>query len=149
MMATAMAVARMVVVAATKARAMAATSGRVTKALVAGLVSLPTFDEQCTLFSAGTDLVLGYKCPTPKYNSSAQAISQQRGNCGAGNTCTTFNAAEQLVSTSGQYAYAAPKSNQIRGPCPGLNAAANHGYLSRTGKCNGSVSLTVQRLTHV
>jgi hypothetical protein len=27
----------------------------------------------------------------------------------------------------------APGSGDIRGPCPGLNAAANHGYLPRNG----------------
>lgn len=31
------------------------------------------------------------------------------------------------------HAYIAPTSSDIRGPCPGLNAAANHGFLSRDG----------------
>jgi hypothetical protein len=38
-----------------------------------------------------------------------------------------------IVSTTGQYAYASPAADEIRGPCPGLNAAANHGYLPRSG----------------
>ncbi|KAF2755871.1 secreted chloroperoxidase [Pseudovirgaria hyperparasitica] len=29
--------------------------------------------------------------------------------------------------------YIAPKSTDIRGPCPGLNAAANHGFIARDG----------------
>ena len=29
--------------------------------------------------------------------------------------------------------FQAPKQGDIRGPCPGLNVLANHGYISRTG----------------
>ncbi|ORY75436.1 hypothetical protein BCR37DRAFT_384063 [Protomyces lactucae-debilis] len=39
----------------------------------------------------------------------------------------------QLVSTTGEHAFIAPGPGDIRGPCPGLNAAANHGYLPRDG----------------
>ncbi|KAE9376470.1 Cloroperoxidase [Stipitochalara longipes BDJ] len=50
----------------------------------------------------------------------------------------TFNAAQQYVSTSGQYAFVAPNAvntegGDQRGPCPGLNAMANHGYLPHNG----------------
>ncbi|KAK3672124.1 hypothetical protein LTR78_008095 [Recurvomyces mirabilis] len=44
-----------------------------------------------------------------------------------------FNAEDQLVSTTGDHIWIAPGPNDLRGPCPGLNAAANHGYLSRSG----------------
>ena len=44
-----------------------------------------------------------------------------------------FNATEQLVSVSGDHVWMAPGPNDIRGPCPGLNAAANHNYLPRNG----------------
>ena len=37
----------------------------------------------------------------------------------------TFNAALQYVNNTGQYAFVAPGPNDQRGPCPGLNAAAN------------------------
>lgn len=45
-----------------------------------------------------------------------------------------FNATEQYVSTHGQYAFVPPKNvntlaGDQRGPCPGLNAMANHNYL--------------------
>ncbi|EME38607.1 hypothetical protein DOTSEDRAFT_141021, partial [Dothistroma septosporum NZE10] len=40
---------------------------------------------------------------------------------------------DQLVSVSGENVWKAPGSGDIRGPCPGLNAAANHGYLPRNG----------------
>lgn len=48
---------------------------------------------------------------------------------------TRFNAAEQYVSTSGEHAFVAPDlaGGDQRGPCPGLNAMANHGYLPHNG----------------
>ncbi|CAK4025800.1 Aromatic peroxygenase [Lecanosticta acicola] len=64
--------------------------------------------------------------------TAAQAVSKARGNCGI-LPCLTFNAEDQLVSTTGEHAYQSPAADEIRGPCPGLNAAANHGYLSRSG----------------
>ena len=45
----------------------------------------------------------------------------------------TFDASQQYVSTTGQYAYVPPKSSDLRGPCPGLNAMANHGYIPHNG----------------
>ncbi|ESZ94237.1 hypothetical protein SBOR_5371 [Sclerotinia borealis F-4128] len=44
-----------------------------------------------------------------------------------------FSATDQYVSNSGQHAFAAPGPNDIRGPCPGLNAMANHGYIPHDG----------------
>ncbi|ORY86993.1 Chloroperoxidase [Protomyces lactucae-debilis] len=54
---------------------------------------------------------------------------------------TEFNAQAQLVSNTGANAFQAPRNlgqpgGDIRGPCPGLNAAANHGYISRDGVTN-------------
>lgn len=68
----------------------------------------------------------------PAGSDLAKQISAQRDNCGPFK-CTTFNAAEQFVSTSGDHAFKSPGQNDIRGLCPGLNAAANHGYLNRNG----------------
>ncbi|MCJ1283377.1 hypothetical protein MMC26_002705 [Xylographa opegraphella] len=45
----------------------------------------------------------------------------------------SFNASAQLVDVTGTHAWIAPGPNDIRGPCPGLNAAANHNYLPRNG----------------
>lgn len=44
---------------------------------------------------------------------------------------STFNAKAQRISTSGVNAFVPPnfKAGDQRGPCPGLNALANHGYL--------------------
>ncbi|XMA14106.1 hypothetical protein WAI453_006897 [Rhynchosporium graminicola] len=44
-----------------------------------------------------------------------------------------FDAKSQLVSTSGEHAFIAPGPDDRRGPCAGLNAAANHGYIPRDG----------------
>ncbi|KAI9749390.1 MAG: hypothetical protein M4579_006892 [Chaenotheca gracillima] len=44
-----------------------------------------------------------------------------------------FDEKAQFVSTSGDHKWIAPGPNDIRGPCPGLNAAANHNYLPRDG----------------
>ena len=46
---------------------------------------------------------------------------------------TTFDPTSQHVSTTGQYAFVAPGAGDQRGPCPGLNALANHGYLPHNG----------------
>lgn len=49
-----------------------------------------------------------------------------------------FNATAQYVSTTGEYAFVAPvnvntDTGDQRGPCPGLNAMANHGYIPHNG----------------
>jgi len=43
----------------------------------------------------------------------------------------TFNAATQFVNVSAGsgHEYVAPSSTDLRGPCPGLNAMANHLFL--------------------
>ena len=44
-----------------------------------------------------------------------------------------FNPSTQYVSNTGKYAFVAPGAGDQRGPCPGLNAMANHGYLPHNG----------------
>jgi len=48
---------------------------------------------------------------------------------------TIFSASEQFVSNQGEHAYVAPNfaAGDTRGPCPGLNALANHNYLNHNG----------------
>lgn len=46
---------------------------------------------------------------------------------------TGFNPSTQAVSVTGSNAWQAPGSSDMRGPCPGLNAMANHGYIPRNG----------------
>ncbi|CZS99271.1 related to oxidase [Rhynchosporium agropyri] len=61
-------------------------------------------------------------------------LSQNEGNCGI-IPCTTFNAADQLVDVrpGTLHQFVAPRSSDKRGPCPGLNAAANHGFVPHSG----------------
>lgn len=56
-----------------------------------------------------------------------------RPNTGFSGPALEFNAKDQLVSVTGAHAYKAPGATDLRGECPGLNAAANHGYLPRNG----------------
>jgi len=46
-----------------------------------------------------------------------------------------FDPSAQYVSTTGSNAFMPPNfaAGDQRGPCPGLNALANHGYLPRSG----------------
>ena len=61
------------------------------------------------------------------------AEQHERRQSGPGNIpFTTFNE-NQLIDVTGQYAWVAPGPNDIRGPCPGLNALANHGYFPHSG----------------
>ncbi|KAF8912302.1 hypothetical protein CPB85DRAFT_1389693 [Mucidula mucida] len=39
----------------------------------------------------------------------------------------------QLIDVNGEHAYRPPEKGDLRGPCPGLNALANHGYIDRSG----------------
>jgi hypothetical protein len=58
----------------------------------------------------------------PEYPGSPQHASYDR-----------FNAAPQLVSTSGDRAWIAPVQGDVRDPCAELSAAANHSYNPRDG----------------
>ncbi|SMY19362.1 unnamed protein product [Zymoseptoria tritici ST99CH_1A5] len=67
-----------------------------------------------------------------KRQQDALGTSKAESNCGT-RLCPTFDEEDQKVSVSGEHQYIAPSLSDIRGPCPGLNAAANHGYLPRNG----------------
>ncbi|XP_018899517.2 uncharacterized protein [Bemisia tabaci] len=45
----------------------------------------------------------------------------------------TFNAEAQRVDVSGKHAFKPPGPKDQRGPCPGLNAMANHNYIPHNG----------------
>lgn len=48
-------------------------------------------------------------------------------------TTPDFDAAAQYVDTTGEHAWKAPGQHDQRGPCPGLNSLANHGYIPHNG----------------
>lgn len=98
------------------------------------------------LFSIATPLALGFPDlgKSPEARLEAQellkrqdplGLSRAQTNCGP-TPCPTFDEEDQQVSTTGEHAFASPGPGDIRGPCPGLNAAANHGYLPRNGIAN-------------
>lgn len=61
-------------------------------------------------------------------------LSQNEGNSGPIDS-TTFSTSDQYVNirVGSGHEYQDPSTNDKRGPCPGLNAAANHGFLPRSG----------------
>ena len=61
-------------------------------------------------------------------------LSSEEGNSGP-IPSVNFNAADQFVDVrpGTTHQFIAPGSGDRRGPCPGLNAAANHGFLPRNG----------------
>lgn len=58
-----------------------------------------------------------------------------------------FDAKSQLIDVSGDHAFVAPGSGDQRGPCPGLNAMANHGYLPHNGV--GTITQFIDATTDV
>ena len=44
-----------------------------------------------------------------------------------------FDPTLQHVDVSGAHSFIAPTASDLRGPCPAMNAAANHGYIARNG----------------
>lgn len=54
----------------------------------------------------------------------ALGISKAQTNCGT-LPCPTFDLQDQRVELTGEHRYIAPRKGDIRGLCPGLNAAAN------------------------
>lgn len=63
------------------------------------------------------------------------AGQKRQGGAGIPDLTPTFNEKLQHVSTTGKHAFVAPDlaGGDQRGPCPGLNAMANHGYLPHNG----------------
>lgn len=44
-----------------------------------------------------------------------------------------FDPTAQDIDVSGAHAFLGPGASDLRGPCPALNALANHGYIARNG----------------
>ena len=98
---------------------------------------------------AGLQLVAGYPWvigssedfhPNPHQKREEPTVREpvflsNRKNTGSGDPNPTFNAAAQYVDiTPGSgHAFQTPGTNDKRGPCPGLNAAANHNFIPRSG----------------
>lgn len=59
--------------------------------------------------------------------------SQEKRQTGPGGLPFTTFDENQLVDVTGDHKWVAPGPKDIRGPCPGLNALANHGYFPHSG----------------
>ena len=62
----------------------------------------------------------------PHLSSKRKYANERRATVG-------FDPVAQKVDVSGVHAFVAPKSSDQRGPCPALNALANHGYIPHSG----------------
>lgn len=60
-------------------------------------------------------------------------LNQKRQSGPGGLPFTTFNE-NQLIDVTGVHAWKAPGPGDLRGPCPGLNALANHGYFPHVSR---------------
>ena len=47
-----------------------------------------------------------------------------------------FDPVAQHIDVSNAHAFIAPGASDLRGPCPAMNALANHGYIARNGYTN-------------
>ncbi|KAI7650197.1 hypothetical protein KC319_g11107, partial [Hortaea werneckii] len=63
------------------------------------------------------------KEPLPNLHSESPTLEKR----------VSFDASSQLVDVHGDHAFQPPGPHDRRGPCPGLNSLANHGYLPRNG----------------
>lgn len=93
------------------------------------IAAMAAMASTAAAFPAGTEHIV---------RAAKAAGIQQRAtyNSGAGtvpDVGAVFDAEKQYISTSGEYAWVAPGETDQRGPCPGLNAMANHGYLPHNG----------------
>ncbi|KAL2071215.1 hypothetical protein VTL71DRAFT_12450 [Oculimacula yallundae] len=68
-------------------------------------------------------------------NVGPPLFTTDRDNCGSHGKCTVFDAKDQFVDVraGSGHEFKSPGTNDKRGQCPGLNAAANHGFLPRSG----------------
>lgn len=112
--------------------------------------------KTCVYFFLFSPLALGFPYIPELLNRDPSLVSREveallrrqdslfETNCGP-IPCVTFDEEEQFVSVDGEYAFVAPTKSDIRGPCPGLNAAANHGYLPHNGLATAEQSKWIPR----
>lgn len=87
--------------------------------------------------SPSTLTVFGLVAVSEAYPNIARHVAENEVNSdGKLKKRTTFDASQQYISNQGEYAFVAPSGDDQRGPCPGLNAMANHGYLPHNGVAN-------------
>ena len=93
-------------------------------------------------------LALAYAGLTAAYpNILAELESQKKASGLVSRGAGIFDAASQLVDVSGKHAFTPPGNGDQRGPCPGLNALANHNYLPHNGV--GTITDFIESTTSV
>ncbi|KAK4498174.1 hypothetical protein PRZ48_010831 [Zasmidium cellare] len=89
---------------------------------VKSILSLVLLSTCATAYPFALDADIEARQATPPQGAGALPL-----------TPPPFDADLQRVSNSGANRFIAPGRNDARGPCPGLNALANHAYLPRNG----------------
>ncbi|KAG8705497.1 hypothetical protein FRC09_002921 [Ceratobasidium sp. 395] len=90
-------------------------------------LAFPAFKADKRAAMAAADTAEAAGCPF-----AAQAAAKTKRQSGLFPS-TTFDPVKQKIDVTGTHAFQPPKAGDLRGPCPGLNALANHGYLNRNG----------------
>jgi len=75
----------------------------------------------------------GFEEALVKRNADASACPHLKARNQNGKRAIGFDAAAQRIDVAGQHAFVPPSKTDQRGPCPGLNALANHNYISHNG----------------
>ncbi|CAE6532860.1 unnamed protein product [Rhizoctonia solani] len=92
--------------------------GTVSFALAASVVAFPAMGNAPRNAAAG--------CP---FATNAAKLKRESNAA----PLATFDPVKQKVDVTGEHAFRPPTAGDKRGPCPGLNALANHGYLPHNG----------------
>ena len=103
---------------------------------VAGVIAFPAIMYEAAAEAAGTQM-REKRCPY------AGSEAKEKRECPFAGTkdkvkrvngvAPGFDAAAQHIDTTGAHAFVPPSASDLRGPCPGLNAMANHNYLPHDG----------------
>ncbi|PWN51383.1 hypothetical protein IE53DRAFT_52592 [Violaceomyces palustris] len=115
--------------------------------LIAGTQAFPHFANRAEAFGDGlksedSELTKAWLKKIDEFKAGGGDYEKRADSNGGGRKLTAlinpanfkFNADEQLVDIySEAHRFQPPGPNDIRGPCPGLNLLANHGYLNRNG----------------
>ena len=110
--------------------------------------SVPALVALSTLAQAFPPEMVARMANDPEIKARADAILQARSNENGDAPALPETFSEsQLVDVTGEHAWQAPGPNDARGPCPGLNAFANHGYLPHNGY--GTISDFIDANTNV
>ncbi|KAG8678611.1 hypothetical protein FRC09_019698, partial [Ceratobasidium sp. 395] len=96
--------------------------------LAGSVAAFPTLKDSQAANMATARTASSASCPF-----AARAAARERPQSNEVFPAKTFDPVKQKIDITGDHAFQPPKPGDQRGPCPGLNALANHGYLKRNG----------------